>query len=154
MWLTLGLGAYCASQVEPRGPYFQGLRRQAFELCERGWSTTATEALGGEGNADDIRAVGFALIEWMASTARPALPAFVRGMLGGQAKLDDVIQSVLKGDREQFLTASGQWISHALQVVTMNEDADRTAASSSRPGTGRGTGSSPGSRSSRTPARR
>ncbi len=109
-WLTLGLGAYLAAQVEPRHPYFQGLRKQAFVLCERSWPTMATEALGGEGNSDDVRAVGFALIECMASTARPALPAFVRGMLGGQAKLDDVIQSVLKWDRNQFLMASGQWI--------------------------------------------
>ena len=71
----------------------------------------ATEALGGEGNTDDIRAIGFALIEWMSTTARPALPSFIRGMLGGQAKLDDVIQSVLRGGREQFLLASGNWIS-------------------------------------------
>ncbi len=109
-WLTLGMGAYLASQVEPRHPYFQGLRKQAFALRERSWNTMATEALGGEGDSDDVRAVGFALIEWMATTSRPALPAFVRGMLGGQAKLDDVIQSVLKGDRGQFLTASDNWI--------------------------------------------
>ncbi len=70
----------------------------------------ATEALGGEGTTDDVRAVGFALIDWMASTSRPSLPAFIRGMLGGQAKLDEVIQSVLKWDRGQFLVASGQWI--------------------------------------------
>ena len=76
-WLTLGLGAYLASQVEPRNPYYQGLRRQAFALCERGWSTLATEALGGEGNTDDIRAVGFALIEWMA-IHRPARPPRLR----------------------------------------------------------------------------
>ena len=109
-WLTLGLGAYQASHVEPRNPYFQGLRRRAFDLCERGWTTLAPEALGGEGNSDDIRAVGFALIECMASTARPALPAFVRGMLSGQAKLDDVIQSVLMWDRSQFLEASREWV--------------------------------------------
>ncbi len=109
-WLTLGLSAYLASQVEPRHPYFQGLRRQAFTLRERSWNNMATDALGGEGKTEDVRAVGFALIEWMASTARPALVAFVRGMLGGQAKLDDVIQSVMKGNREQFLTASDNWI--------------------------------------------
>jgi len=112
-WLTLGLGAYLASQVEPRNPYFLGLRRQAFSLCERGWKVLATDALGGQGKTDDIRAIGFALIEWMATTARPAFPTFVRGMLGGKEKLDDVIQSVFavyKWDRDQFLVASGNWI--------------------------------------------
>jgi len=109
-WLTLGMGAYFAAQVEPRNPYFKGLRKQALALCERGWKSLATDALGGQGSADDIRAVGFALIECMASTARPAVPGFVRGMLGGQAKLDDVIQSVLNSDRDQFLVAAGDWI--------------------------------------------
>ncbi len=38
-WLTLGLGAYLASKVDGPTPYYHGLRRNAFGLCQLGWSS-------------------------------------------------------------------------------------------------------------------
>jgi hypothetical protein len=109
-WLTLGLGAYCAARIEPRSQYVRRLRDQALDQFQRGWPSHANEAMGGEAKVEGIRAVGFGLIEFLSTAYRPYFPAFVRGMLAGTEKLDDVIEAVLKGNRGQFLDQSGQWI--------------------------------------------
>jgi hypothetical protein len=109
-WISLGLGAQLASRVEPRGGYALKLRRDAYDLWEINWVAKGNEALGGEGKADEVRAVGFAVLEWMNSEARAVVPAFIQGMLAGQEKLDDVIAKVLNGTREEFLAGSQQFV--------------------------------------------
>lgn len=110
-WVALGLGAYLASQVERGSPYILNLRRGASELCDQGWTTKATEAMGDQIKADDVRAVGYAVMDWMGTSYPAQLAPFVRGMLeGGDKQLDDVIEKVLGGKREDLLNYSGQHV--------------------------------------------
>ncbi len=112
-WMADGLGAYFASQVEPRSPYYQQLRRSAAEQLQLGWNTKAGEALGDQGTADTIRALGFSLFEWLGSEYRQQTPFFVRGLLqNGPEQLDAVVQGCFGQNinREQFLGSWGQWI--------------------------------------------
>jgi hypothetical protein len=109
-WVTLGVGAYLSTTVDPRSPYTQRLRKAAYNLAELGWNAKAIEALGGETKPEDIRVIGFAINEWLAANAKAYYPAFVQGMLEGEGKLDETIQNVLNGNREQFLAATGEWV--------------------------------------------
>lgn len=109
-WLSLGFGAYLASQIEPRSPYFARLRAIAFDQFQLGWTAKANEALGGQTDDEKVRAIGFAVLEYLAANWRPALPSFIIGMLEGQEKLDDVIGSRFNANRQQFLDASGRWV--------------------------------------------
>ncbi|HEV3167920.1 MAG TPA: c-type cytochrome domain-containing protein [Isosphaeraceae bacterium] len=110
-WLALGLGSYLGSQAEPRSPYYRHLRELTAEEYKLGWLTKAQEALGDATDADKVRAIGFSLMEWLASTERNRFPLFVRGMLEGQQKLDDVIQVLWGGaSRQAFLTEWGTWV--------------------------------------------
>jgi hypothetical protein len=112
-WLAQGFGAFLSAQVEPRSPYYQRLRQTAWQKYDQGWPTKAMEALseGNEASADDIRAVGFAIVEsLMAPNFRAAFPAFVHGMSEGNEKLDDVLTKVYGATREDFLKSSGEWV--------------------------------------------
>ena len=109
-WVSAGVGAWVASGVEPRSPYYRKLRADAFELCKENWPAKATEALGDQTKPESVRAVGFALVEWLATVNGSALPPFVQGMLAGGEKLDDVIGSCLNGARADFLETSGSWV--------------------------------------------
>jgi len=112
-WLAYGVGAFLSSQVEPRSPYYQKLRDMALEKFSQGWTSKATEALG-EGDqvsAEEIRAVGFAMVEFlMTPEFRGSFPAFAQGMSKGKEKLDDVLKEVYRADREEFLNQSGSWV--------------------------------------------
>ena len=112
-WLSQGFGAFMAAQVEPRSPYYQKLRETARDKYNQGWPTRATEALG-EGSqvsAEEVRAVGFAIVECLMSpTYRPLFPAFVKGMGAGKEKLDDVVKDVYGATREDFLNNTGEWV--------------------------------------------
>ena len=112
-WLAYGVGAFLASQVEPRSPYYQKLRDLAREKYSQGWPSKATEALG-EGDqvsAEEIRAVGFAMVEFlMTPEFRASFPAFAQGMSKGKERLDDVLKEVYRADREVFLNQSGDWV--------------------------------------------
>ena len=112
-WLAYGVGAFLASQVEPRSPYYQKLRDLAREKYSQGWPSKATEALG-EGDhvsAEEIRAVGFAVVEFlMTPEFRASFPAFAHGMSKGKERLDDVLKEVYRADREVFLNQSGDWV--------------------------------------------
>jgi hypothetical protein len=108
-WLSLGLGAYLAAQVEGRGRQVQSMRQDVAFLLRQGWMTRSQELLGGEGSAEELRAAGFSLIEWLAATRRPALAPFLRAMLPEGAKLDDIIQQGFGATREAFLQAWGGW---------------------------------------------
>jgi hypothetical protein len=112
-WLSEGIGIYMASQVEPRSSYYRGLRQQAFQNFDQGWQTKATETLGGgqQISPADLHAVSFALVEaMMSSDFREGFPTFLHGMLEGQEKLDEVLQNVYGGNREQFLNLTGEWV--------------------------------------------
>ncbi|HMF38752.1 MAG TPA: c-type cytochrome domain-containing protein [Isosphaeraceae bacterium] len=112
-WLAYGVGLFLSSQVEPRSPYYQKLRDLAREKYSQGWPSKATEALG-EGDqvsAEEIRAVGFAVVEFlMTPEFRASFPAFAQGMSKGKEKLDDVLKEVYRADREVFLNQSGDWV--------------------------------------------
>jgi hypothetical protein len=109
-WVTLGVGAYMEAQLEGASPYINRLRTDARELAEQGWQSKAIEAMGDVTKADEVRAVGYALVDWIAKEAGPSLGPFVREMLKGGDKLDDAIANVLDGNRDQFLQASGDFV--------------------------------------------
>jgi mono/diheme cytochrome c family protein len=111
-WLRDGIGAYMGSVVE-RSPYYQQLRQTALGNFQQGWDTKASETLGGaEGiSLTDRRAVSFALVEcMMKSDFSQGFPAFFRGMLEGQGKLDEMLKGVYNGSRQEFLNYTGEWI--------------------------------------------
>jgi hypothetical protein len=112
-WLAYGLGAFLASQVEPRSPYYQKLRELARDKYNQGWPTQATEVLG-EGDrvsAEEVRGVGFAIVAaLMTPEFRASFPAFARGMSKGKERLDDVLKEVYGATREDFLNKTGDWV--------------------------------------------
>lgn len=99
-----------ASRLESRSPYYTRIRREAYGLWEQGWIPKATEALGDQTRTDEVRAVGFAILEWMGVTNRSALGTFLQRMKEGGEKLDTVASNVLGGSREDLLKASGAYI--------------------------------------------
>jgi mono/diheme cytochrome c family protein len=111
-WVSLGLGAFMASHLEPRSPYYLALRKETAESFRIGWQAKANGALGGEEKTETIRAIGFSLFEWLSASVPPqTLAAFVQTMLDGQGKTDDAIGNCLSGTRQEFLDNSGLWIS-------------------------------------------
>jgi hypothetical protein len=111
-WLAMGIGSYLACQLEPRSHYYQQLRQTAFTNYDQGWKTKANEALGGieQMTSDGLHAIGFALVEAMMAEMRQGFPAFVNGMLQGGEKLDEMLEKVYGGSREEFLEGTGDWI--------------------------------------------
>ncbi len=109
-WITMGAGALFASKLEPRSPYYRKLRLEAVDQVKLGWSGKAQEALGDTIKPETVRAVGFAICDWLFSTDPNAFANFVRGMLEGGPKLDDAIGAALNSNREQFLAASEEFI--------------------------------------------
>lgn len=112
LWLSMGLGSYFAAQTDPRSPHTQRQRRAALEEFRLGWNGRALEAFGGEGKSESIRAVGFGILEAMATVpqTRPYFPVFVRRLLADSEKLDDVLGNVFGMTREQFLAGTGEFI--------------------------------------------
>ena len=109
-WVTMGVGALLASSIERGSPYYRRLRAEAFDQWKQGWGPKAIEALGDQTKPETVRAVGFAISEWIATSAPDAFPPFVHAMLAGGEKLDDAIAQCLQGNREQFLDGSGQFV--------------------------------------------
>ena len=85
----------------------RGRRVRAYQL---GWTTKASEALGDQLDADETRALGFSLLEWLTTSNRRTVGPFVRGMLGGKDKLDEGVQYLFGATRDQFLQAWGRWV--------------------------------------------
>ena len=109
-WVTLGVATYLGSKVEPRSPFYNSLRTEAHDLMDQGWASKANDALGDATKVEVVRAVGFAIIEWLASVDKDLAVEFAKGMLKGQEKLDEVIGNVLSGNREDFLAGSANFI--------------------------------------------
>jgi mono/diheme cytochrome c family protein len=110
-WLTLGLGAYVGSLVEPRSPYYRHLRNDVAAVYSQGWRTKVQDALGGEVETSRVRAVGFSMMEWLASAARPGFPPFLRELLGGNERLDQAIEGIFgAATRDAFLIEWGGWV--------------------------------------------
>ena len=109
-WISLGLGAFAAHQVEASSPYYRRLQGETLENVRIGWQAKATEVLGGAAPSETTRAVGFSLFEWIAANAPPAaMSSFIRVMLEGQNQTDEAIGNCLGINREQFLDGSGNW---------------------------------------------
>ena len=103
-----------AAQVEPRSPYYQKLRETARDKYNQGWPTKATEALG-EGSqvsAEDLRAVGFAIVECLMSPTLPAVvPGLRQGHGGGQGEARRrASRTSIGATREDFLNNTGDWV--------------------------------------------
>ncbi len=109
-WLVLGVGAYLASQVDPRSSYFAGLRRDTTELYRTGWMARVPEVLGDRDSAELARAAGFSLLEWLGTTWRPTIPPIVRELTRDGNKFDEVFQSHLRASRGQVLQAWGGFV--------------------------------------------
>ncbi len=112
-WLSYGIGAYVASKVDsPGSGYYRKLRETAFEKSLQGWESKANEALGGEGDPETIRAIGFSLCEWQVTALPRFFPMFVRGMLQGGEKLDDVVRGCFgeQTTRQIFLEQWGGFV--------------------------------------------
>ncbi len=112
-WLSKGLGAYLGSRVEPRSPYYRQLRQTAFTNQEQGWRTKAQAALGetDQATVDDIQAVGFAIVEMLATAEyQRGFSRFVNGLLKGPDKLDDALSSAYQATRDAFLEQTGNWV--------------------------------------------
>jgi hypothetical protein len=117
-WLSYGLGAFLSSKIDPAGSgYYRKLRETTAEKYQQGWESKANEALGGEGDPETIRAIGFSLCEWQASMIPRAFPSFVRGMLLGGEKLDDVIRGCFgeQTTRQIFLEQWGGFIASRIR---------------------------------------
>jgi mono/diheme cytochrome c family protein len=112
-WLSLGLGAWLASTVEPKSPYYRRLRSLTADEYTLGWATKAQETLGDEGEVSKIRALGFSLVEWLAATDRSRMVGFIRGMLDDPRRLDDEIRRIWGPltTREAFLLEWGSFVS-------------------------------------------
>lgn len=109
-WVTMGVGAVFASSLERGSPYYRRLRAEAYDQWRQGWGPKAIEALGDQTKPETVRAVGFAIAEWLLSADQSAFASFVKAMLDGGEKLDDAIARCLQGNREQFLDGSGQFV--------------------------------------------
>lgn len=112
-WLSQGFGVFLSSQIDPRdSSYYEKLRRTVAQQYTLGWETKASEALGGEGDPETIRAVGFSLCEWLASSFRPQFPFFIQGMLQGGEKFDDTIRACFGEEvtRQDFLNQWGNFL--------------------------------------------
>lgn len=107
-WLSLGLGAFLGSTLEPRSPYYQNLRAQVARAFRMGPSQ-AWDMLGDQGETGSIRAAGFGLLEWLYTTRRPAFAPFVREVQKDGTKLDDIIQKGFKATRDEFLRNWMAW---------------------------------------------
>ncbi len=109
-WVTLGLGAFVSSRVEPGSPYYRRIRRDAFELCNLGWASKVNDALGDQEKTEVVRAAGFAILEWVAANDPSSLSHLVREMGAGGPKLDEAIGKVLNMSRQDFLGGSGEFV--------------------------------------------
>jgi hypothetical protein len=107
---VLGFGALAGARVDARSIYPVQLRREAFAVFHQGWAAKANEALGGTTKVEEIRAVGFAVLEFLDATDHAAVPEFVREMSAGGEKLDDVIRMVLNGTRDDLLNHTATFI--------------------------------------------
>jgi len=113
-WLSEGLGAYMASQVEPRSPYYTALRTEALQQLQLGWETRSGEVLNDQGSPAVMRAMGFTLCQWIGSTGyRQQFPMFVRALTDeGAAKFDDILKGCFgtEATRQAFQTAWGEFV--------------------------------------------
>ncbi len=119
-WLSSGLGAYLAVQVEPRSDYYRRLRAETLQQYQLGWVAKATEVLGDQSGPDTLRAVGFSLFEWLGSSFRQQFPYFVREMIKDPKTLDEVIHQCWgpQVTRDQFLAVWGRWVAARYHVGT------------------------------------
>jgi cytochrome c5 len=112
-YMTLGIGALSSARVDVGSPYVTRLRRTVVDQWRLGWEAKANEALGSEGEEETIRAMGFSLLEWMASAPpiRARMPYFIYGLQSqGERELDKVIGQVFAMKREPFYGAWGSFV--------------------------------------------
>lgn len=112
-WLSSGLGAYFAANVEPHGDHIRRLRAIAVETSRDDWGAKVADVLAENPDMkpDEVQAIGFALVTWLRSPGLSrAFPRFAAGVLKDPSNLDGLLNSIYKTNREQFLTGSGEWV--------------------------------------------
>ena len=109
-YVSLGIGAFFASRVEPRSGYYGHLRAEAHQLYQLGWSDKAKEVTTDLTDDDKLRAAGFSLFEWLNKEDKANITPFVRGMLEGSENLEAGTQQLWSVKREEFYTNWGGWI--------------------------------------------
>jgi hypothetical protein len=110
-WLSLGLGAYFASRIDPRSRYVASQRISAYQQYQLNWGAKVGDALRGETDAESIRAIGFSMIEWLVNTQRPQFAGFVQFLIQeGPAKLDDGIRTGWGVNQDDFVRTWGTWV--------------------------------------------
>jgi mono/diheme cytochrome c family protein len=112
-WLCMGLGAYFGSAIDPKGPLTQKLRVAAAQEAQQGWTARANSGLAGRLKDDDTRVIGYAIVDWMSHDprTRALFGPFVLELLAeGNDKLDQVLEQVFHGRRQDLLGYSEQWV--------------------------------------------
>ena len=120
-FLALGLGSFFAQRVEPAIAHYNSLRREAFNQLRVGWVIKANEALGDQGDPQDLRAMGFSFVEWLATAppTRARFPLFAQALIAeGGGKMDNALERVYyTKSREQFIGMWGQWVGGAYRAL-------------------------------------
>ncbi|MHC5540477.1 c-type cytochrome domain-containing protein [Singulisphaera rosea] len=118
LWLGYGLGAYFGSRVDPRSPFAGRLKRNLYQQIELGWVSKANDALGGDSKVEDIRAVGYGIVEAVMGDqrSRPVSTKFFTAMsTEGGEKLDDVLRDVLLMSRQEFFAWTNEYFTSSNQ---------------------------------------
>ncbi|MFO0958300.1 MAG: c-type cytochrome domain-containing protein [Isosphaeraceae bacterium] len=114
-WLVAGVGSYVGSQMDPRSRQFTNLRSLALRQGQQGWVDKVKDAFRGEADAETQRALGFAFVEWLASTQPVQLAGFVQAVEAPaeNQKLEDIIKQGWNMEPDQLYEIWGAWVSGA-----------------------------------------
>ena len=129
-WLREGVGTFLASGVEPRSPFYRRLRQAAAQDFAQSWPTRVTQALGDQLPADDLRTMGFALVEClMRSENSRGFPVLVEDLLKeGQGATDDAIRRAFGAEPGGVHPVHRPLGRHALRAGPMNDRTPPEAA--------------------------
>lgn len=114
-WLASGVGAFVGSQIDPRSRQFANLRTLAVRQTQQGWSDKVKDAFRGEADADTQKALGFAFIEWLATTRPAVLGGFIQTVQAPaeNQKFEDIIKQGWNLEADQLYEIWGAWVQGA-----------------------------------------
>lgn len=111
-WLSLGVGAFFAAQVDPRSRYVVGIRAHAYQQLQLNWVAKVNDTLRGEADLESQRAIGLSLVEWLANTQAAQLTGFIRTLETPEQgeRIEDVIKKGWGVDADKFYQEWGLWV--------------------------------------------